>query len=134
MLVTKPLNYLVTVRRTSTGLGLVALTAIAKGAKIVQYLGPIISAAEADRQAGRYLFSLSTRRCINGRDRKNIARYINHACQPNAEAIAIRSEIWIYAIKNISLEEEITIDYGEEYFNRFIKPKGCRCVSCQQPT
>jgi uncharacterized protein len=127
----KAFNPLVKVRRTITGLGLVAATAIPRGTKIIQYIGPIISAAEADKMAGRYLFSLSTRRCINGSDRKNIARYLNHACNPNAEAIATRYEIWIYAIKNIQRGEEITIDYGEDYFNEFIKPKGCRCASCQ---
>lgn len=128
----KTIGPLVKVKRTSTGLGLVATTIILKGTAIIQYVGPILPNAEAYKIAGMYLFRLSRRRCIDGSSRRNIARYINHSCTPNAEALACRYEMWIYATKTIQPGEEVTIDYGEEYFNEFIKPKGCKCVSCRQ--
>lgn len=122
---------LVKIKRTATGLGLVATTTIRKGRKIIQYVGQILNAKEADKKGGRYQYALSTRRSLDGSDRKNIARYINHACRPNAQAIIEGREIWIYAIKTIAPGEEITVDYGKNYFETFIYPKGCKCATCQ---
>jgi hypothetical protein len=34
------------------------------------------------------------------------------------------------ALRAIAAGEEITLDYGEEYFELFIKPLGCRCAQC----
>jgi hypothetical protein len=69
---------------------------------------------------------------IDGSDNGNKARYINHSCAPNAEAEIDGTRILIYALKNIPAGEEIFYDYGDEYFNEFIKPKGCRCPKCVQ--
>lgn len=121
----------VKIKRTATGLGLVATTTIRKGRRIIQYVGQILNAKEADKKGGRYQYALSTRRSLDGSDRKNIARYINHACKPNAQAIIEGSEIWIYAIKTIAPGEEITVHYGKNYFETFISPKGCKCATCQ---
>lgn len=120
----------VKIKRTRTGLGLVSLTTLRRGRRIIQYVGQILNSEEADRKGGRYQFALSTRRTLDGSDRKNLARYINHACKPNAQAIIEGREIWIYAIKTIELGEEITIHYGKDYFDTFIRPKGCKCATC----
>jgi len=59
---------------------------------------------------------------IDGSVRKNIARYINHACKPNAESdvSARKRKVVIRAIKNIEPGEEINYDYGTDYFTRRI--------------
>jgi len=58
------------------------------------------------------------------------ARYINHACKPNAEPVISGDRIWIWSRKNIRPDEEITYDYGKEYFENLIKPRGCKCKKC----
>ena len=65
--------------------------------------------------------------------RKNIARYINHACRPNAESdvSARKRKVVIRAIKHIEPGEEINYDYGTDYFKAYLKPIGCKCASCE---
>lgn len=120
------------VKRTSTGLGLIALKRITKGKRIIEYFGPLITNEEVERSNGLYFFGVNKKWSIDGSARYNLARYINHSCEPNAEAIVSqRGRVWIFAIKNIRPGEEITYDYGEEYFDGVIKPHGCRCQNCR---
>lgn len=118
------------VKRTNTGLGLFALEPIAKGKRIVEYTGPFISNEEVDERTGKYFFGVNTKWSIDGSPRSNIARYINHSCRPNSEAIISGRRVWIWSRRNIKPGEEITYDYGEEYFEDIIKPIGCRCEKC----
>jgi uncharacterized protein len=120
----------VKVKRSKTGLGLFAESDISKGTRIIQYKGSRISNEESERHKGRYLFTLNDEYTIDGSSRDNLARYINHSCHPNADSDVTNGEIWIFAKRKIKSEEEITLDYGEEYFNQFIKPKGCKCRKC----
>ena len=82
----------------------------------------------------RYLFELNNRWTIDGSVRKNIARYINHACRPNAESDVRprKRKVVIRAIKNIEPGDEINYDYGTDYFKAYIKPIGCKCVACEK--
>ncbi len=121
-----------TVKRSSAGLGLFARKEIKKGDRIIEYVGTMLTADQANQKGGQYLFEISTRRTIDGTTRKNTARYVNHSCIPNAEAIIEGSQVFIYAKRKIVPGEEITYDYGKEFFNTYIKPKGCRCVKCKK--
>jgi uncharacterized protein len=118
------------IARSRTGLGLFATKPIHKGDFIIRYWGPRIPNKRADDLDNRYLFELNSRWTIDGSPRRNIARYINHSCRPNAETDIVKGEIHISAIKNIAPGDEITYDYGREHFDGFIKPKGCQCVKC----
>lgn len=119
-----------TVKRSRTGLGLFATEDIPHGARIVQYTGRVISNNEVRRHRGKYLFRISARRTINGCGRQNVARYVNHSCRPNAAAVIAGTTIWFVARRKIKALEEITIHYGREYFDEYIKPHGCRCIGC----
>ena len=110
-----------------TGKGLFALLNIPSGEFIIEYTGEKIPTSVADNHPGRYLFEVDTDWTINGENESNTARYINHCCDPNAEAEIQDSRIYILATKNIKADEEITIDYGQEYFDEFIKSVGCKC-------
>jgi len=118
------------VRRTNTGLGLFALQPIAKGTRIIEYTGPLIPNEEVDKRRGRYFFGVNTKWTIDGSPRSNVARYINHSCKPNAEALICGRRVWIWSRKNIKPGEEIAYDYGKEYFDDIIRPMGCRCEKC----
>jgi uncharacterized protein len=119
------------VKRSKAGLGLYASVFLKKGDFLIEYLGEIITNEEADRRSNRYIFKLTSRLAIDGSGRKNLGRYINHSCQPNCEAYQEGRQIKIYAMKNIKPGEELTYDYGKEYFDEYIKPKGCRCEKCR---
>jgi SET domain-containing protein len=116
--------------RSKSGLGLFTRVPIKKGQFIIRYTGKKIPTKVTDDLDTRYLFEINERWTIDGASRKNRARYINHACRPNAEVYFVKHVIKVRAIKNIKPGDEITYDYGEEYFELFLKPKGCKCVKC----
>ena len=122
--------------RSSTGLGLFATKPIKKGTKIVRYFGPLLDSKKKKDDAieNKYLFELNNRWTIDGSVRENIARYINHACKPNAESDVRprKRKVFIRAIKNIEPGEEINYDYGTDYFKAYLKPIGCKCAACEK--
>src|SRR5258708_23173088 len=124
------------VGRSPTGLGLFATKSIKKGTKIIRYFGPLLDSKKKKDDAieNKYLFELNNRWTIDGSVRKNVARYINHACKPNAESDGKprKRKVFIRAIKNISPGEEINYDYGTDYFKAYLKPIGCKCVACEK--
>jgi hypothetical protein len=124
------------VGRSPTGLGLFATEPIKKGTKIVRYFGPLLDCKKKkdDAVENKYLFELNGRWTIDGSVRENIARYINHACKPNAESDVRprKRKVFIRAIKNIEPGEEINYDYGTDYFKAYLKPIGCKCAACEK--
>jgi uncharacterized protein len=124
------------VGRSCTGLGLFATKPIKKGTKIVRYFGPLLDSRKKKDDAieNKYLFELTNRWTIDGSVRKNIARYINHGCRPNAESDVRprKRKVYIRAIKNIEPGEEISYDYGTDYFKAYLKPIGCKCEACEK--
>jgi uncharacterized protein len=124
------------VGRSRTGLGLFATQPIKKGTKIVRYFGPLLDSKKKkdDAVENKYLFELTSRWTIDGSVRKNVARYINHACRPNAESDVKprKRKVVIRAIKNIEPGEEINYDYGTDYFKAYLKPIGCKCAACEK--
>jgi len=131
-----PSNKPYRVGRSRTGLGLFATKPIKKGAKIVRYFGPLLDSKKKKDDAieNKYLFELSGRWTIDGSVRKNVARYINHACKPNAESDVMprKRKVVIRAIKNIEPGDEINYDYGTDYFKAYLKPIGCKCAACEK--
>ncbi|MGL5166371.1 MAG: SET domain-containing protein [Afipia sp.] len=122
--------------RSKTGLGLFATEKIKKGTKIIRYFGPMLDSKNKkhDDIDNKYLFEINNRWTIDGSVRKNIARYINHACRPNAESDvnSRKRKVVIRAIKAIQPGEEINYDYGTDYFKIFLKPIGCKCEHCEK--
>lgn len=120
------------VKRSSAGLGLFAATPFMKGETIIEYTGETISTAAADKKGGKYFFALNDDWVIDGSDRRNTARYINHSCKPNcyAELTADEEQIFIIAKRKIKAGEELTCDYGKEYIEIEIEPIGCKCAHC----
>jgi hypothetical protein len=122
--------------RSRTGLGLFATKPIKKGTKIIRYFGPLLDSRKKkdDEIENKYLFELTNRWTIDGSIRENVARYINHACRPNAESDVKprKRKVFIRAIKNIEPGDEINYDYGTDYFKAYLKPIGCKCDACEK--
>ncbi len=117
----------IAVKRSATGLGIFATAKIPRRIRILEYVGKIITDKEANRRGGKYLFELGNGKTIDGTDRANIARYVNHSCAPNCDVIVVGDRVFIRTLRVIQPGEELTYDYGKEYFNHFIKPHGCKC-------
>jgi len=118
------------VKRSAVGLGLFTTQPISRGELVVEYTGRLLPSEEAYRKGGKYLFEVNARWIVDGSGRENISRYINHSCKPNCEPRTKGMRILIYALRAIRPGEELTYDYGREYFDELIRPKGCRCDHC----
>lgn len=116
------------------GQGLFAVYDIAAGAFILEYTGEKLPTPTAEQTGSRYLFVVDDEWTVDGAVPENTAGYINHACYPNVEAVIEDGSIMIYALRDIQSGEEITIDYGDEYFKEYIDPAGCKCETCLNPS
>jgi SET domain-containing protein len=124
------------IARSRTGLGLFALKPYRRREYVVTYRGRKIANEEADRleaRGSRYMFEVNSRWTIDGSSRHNVARYVNHSCRPNVEAIERKGGIIVYiSRRRIKPEEEITVDYGKDYFEAFITKSRCQCPKCRE--
>jgi len=111
------------IRKSSVqGRGVFATRRIRPGQKIVEYAGERITNAEADRRYDEenmprhhtFLFTLDDETVVDGHSAGNDARYINHSCDPNCEAVIDDEQIWIYALRNIQPGTELGYDYQYE--------------------
>ena len=112
--------------------GLYATTNIKKNTKIIEYKGKIITVKETetnpkfDNDKAIYLFNLNKKYDLDGDFKYNTARLINHSCDPNCEVDGVGLKLWIYAIKDIKKNEELTYDYGFS-FDKDYRDFPCRC-------
>jgi uncharacterized protein len=123
------------VGRARTGLGLFATEPIKKRAFIVEYKGRKLTTEQADileARGNRYLYEINSRWTIDGTTRKNLGRYANHSCRPNAESHSVGHKVILRAIKNIKPGDEITYDYGKDYLANVITRRGCKCDKCRE--
>ena len=119
--------------RAKTGLGLFAIKPIKKGAFIVRYSGRVIPNEEAERRearGARYMYELNNKFTLDGSSRRNVGRYANHSCRPNAETVLYRRQVRIKAMRNIKVGDEITYHYGKDYYDAYIGKARCKCVTC----
>lgn len=104
------------------GKGAFATRTIRKGQRIIEYAGEHIDNDEADRRYDdekmkrhhTFLFIVDDKEIIDGAVNGNDAQYINHSCDPNAEAVIEGKRIFIYALRTIRPGEEIAYDYQYE--------------------
>ncbi len=104
------------------GRGAFATRRIRKGTRLIEYVGERISHAEADRRYDddkmrrhhTFLFTLNNRTVLDAAVGGNEARFINHSCDPNCEAVIDGSHIYIESIKTIQPGVELVYDYQYE--------------------
>jgi SET domain-containing protein len=123
------------VGRSLTGLGLFATREIPKRTRIAGYRGPLLSTEEAIRRENRgnkYLLEINSRWTIDGTSRRNVARYANHSCNPNAELYQRGLQMFVRTLRRIKPGEEITYHYGMDYLRNVIGISNCRCGRCRR--
>ena len=130
------------------GNGVFALKSIKKGAQIIEYTGPRMTHDEVNEGDGgdvesghTFLFTLNDEYVIDADAEDTPAKWINHSCDPNCEAVMEEDEgddrtkdrIFVYAIRNIKAGEELSYNYGitleEKHTKKLKKIWQCLCGS-----
>lgn len=130
------------------GNGVFAVAPIAKGERVVEYKGRRRTHAQVDADAAgdidsghTFLFTLNDEYVIDANYEGGTARWINHSCSPNCEAVLeeddgddrTRDRVFIEAIREIKPGEELSYNYGitldEKHTAELKKIWECRCGS-----
>ncbi len=125
-------------KSTIHGNGVFAACDIKEGERIIEYLGEKIDKEESNRRGleneekskksgcgAVYIFELDDEYDIDGNFEYNDARFINHACRTNCEAVNEDDTIWIYATRDIKKGEELLYNYG--YALEHFLDHPCKC-------
>ena len=127
------------------GLGAFATKPIPSGTTIIEYAGLRLTPAEmeerypddADERHHTFLFAIDDTVVIDASVEGNEARYINHSCDPNCDAVIEEGRIWIEAIRDIEAGEELAYDYAYELKERHTQaakrryPCNCGARNCR---
>uniref|UniRef100_A0A673WN94 Euchromatic histone-lysine N-methyltransferase 1b n=1 Tax=Salmo trutta TaxID=8032 RepID=A0A673WN94_SALTR len=129
-------------RTSRMGWGVRTLQEIPQGTFVCEYVGEIISDAEADvRENDSYLFNLDGKEgdvyCIDARFYGNISRFINHMCEPNLFPCRVFTahqdlrfpHIAFFTCETIKAGEELGFDYGDHFWDIKGKHFSCECGS-----
>ena len=128
------------------GTGVFALAPIAKGERVAEYKGrrrtheDVDAGESGDAESGHtFLFTLNDEYVIDGNFEGGVARWINHSCAPNCEAVMEdadgddrrRDRVFVEAIRAIKPGDELFYNYGitlaEAQTARLKKIWECRC-------
>jgi SET domain-containing protein len=101
------------------GKGAFAIAPIAKGTRLIEYVGERVSHKEADRRYESkdandnhtFLFIVDARTVIDAGVDGNDARFFNHSCDPNCESVIENGRVYIETIRAAQPGEELTYDY-----------------------
>ena len=110
-----------------------ALCKIKKGTPIIEYVGEKITKTEAAVRIAAdnpFIFTLDDESDVDGSVTWNPARFMNHSCEPNAEAEIFDDQIWIMARRNIRAGEEITYNYSYDFEGHEKHPCRCGAARC----
>lgn len=130
------------------GNGVFAVVDIPAGTTVIEYRGKLLTHAQADKRypgnadtGHTFLFTLNERYVLDANEGGNIARWINHSCEPNCQSSleehsggdARKDRIVIETLRDIRAGEELCYDYGitleERHTPRLKTIWACRCGS-----
>jgi len=115
------------------GFGCFSTVRFLQGSFIAEYAGEKITRSEAMLRmrtpSGGRISELNCDRYIDGAINGNETQFINHSCDPNADASVLGESLIIFALRDIWPGEEITVDYLNS-FEQDYSVCGCRAISC----
>lgn len=125
------------------GKGVFAARNISKGETLIEYVGEIISAQEAEDRHPHdptdpnhtFYFQVEDDKVIDALHGGNSARWINHCCTPNCKPEVIEGRVFIKAKKDIPAGSELNYDYGliidEPITKKLMAQYPCWCGSAK---
>ncbi|HSQ29056.1 MAG TPA: SET domain-containing protein-lysine N-methyltransferase [Gemmatimonadaceae bacterium] len=127
------------------GLGAFATHAIPAGTRLIEYAGERLTPAQADarypdvpgERHHTFLFAIDDDVVIDAAVDGNDARFINHSCDPNCDAVIDDGRIWIETIRDVAPGEELAYDYAYELEERHTPaakrqyPCSCGSAKCR---
>jgi SET domain-containing protein len=110
------------------GQGVFAAEPMPARRKIGEIRGESIAVADARRRAAGQrrimIVEISTRKAVDASRSQDPMRYTNHSCAPNARLCIRDGRIEFYALRDIAVDEEVTVNYGETHHEGRLT---CRC-------
>ena len=102
------------------GLGAFATHHIPAGTRLVEYAGQRLTPPQAEARYPEvpgerhhtFLFAIDETVVIDAAVDGNDARWINHSCDPNCDAVVDAGRIWIETIRDVRPGEELAYDYA----------------------
>lgn len=102
------------------GKGVYAIRPIKAGDRVLEYKGEIITWKKAEARHPHdinqpnhtFYFHLDDGHVIDAKHTGNSAKWINHSCEPNLEATQDGNRIFLNALRDIKVGEELSYDYG----------------------
>ncbi|CAG9828925.1 unnamed protein product [Diabrotica balteata] len=129
---------LVPYRTETRGWGLKTLEPIKKGQFVIEYVGELIDDEEYQRRIQKmheqkeenyYFLTIYKDRMIDAGPKGNIARFMNHCCQPNCETqkwtVNGNTRVGLFATGDIPANTELTFNYNLECTGT--EKKVCKC-------
>lgn len=102
------------------GLGGFASRRIPAGTRLIEYAGERLTPKQADERYPddestrhhTFLFAIDNDIVVDAAVNGNDARFINHSCDPNCDAVIEDGRIWIETIRDVEVGEELAYDYA----------------------
>eukprot|EP01132_Coremiostelium_polycephalum_P011342 gene11342-13889_t len=124
------------------GWGLKTKNNVKKNDFIMEYCGEVISKTtclqrmqQSENEKYFYYLTLDSKECLDASKKGNLARFINHSCDPNCETqkwtVDGEIKIGIFAIKDIPQDTELTFDYNYERFGAAKQVCYCNSANCR---
>lgn len=132
------------------GNGVFAAADLPAGTRLVEYKGLRRTHEDADERYGdsldtghTFLFTLNDDYLIDANVDGNVARWINHSCAPNCQAMLEedaggdpqRDRVFIESLRDIATGEELTYNYGIRlsvpHTAKLKKQWACRCGAAE---
>ncbi|KAI4461952.1 set domain protein [Holotrichia oblita] len=133
-------NYppLVPYRTEGRGWGLKSLEKLKKGQFVIEYVGEMIDEQEYQRRIKKmheqkeenyYFLTIDKDRMLDAGPKGNVARFMNHSCQPNCETqkwtVNGDTRVGLFAVVDIPANTELTFNYNLECVGK--EKKICKC-------
>ena len=127
------------------GLGAFATRPIAAGVRLIEYAGERLTPATAESRYPdadgvrhhTYLFAIDGDIVVDAAVNGNAARFINHSCAPNCDAVIDEGRIWIETVHDVEVGEELAYDYAYLLAERHTPaakqryPCHCGAITCR---
>ena len=127
------------------GFGLIAGERIKKGQFIIQYIGEVVNLNSEEgkerlqmysKSTCTYMMKLGASEVIDPTFKGNMARFINHSCDPNCETqkwnVLGETCVGIFAIKDIEVGEELSFNYQFDVYSTPFTRCLCGAANCKQ--